>query len=148
MYNNPSRDTVYLWRLILVTKHLCLLGCRALYLAQYCIYIPSRNYSSLIEFPLFNRGWNSRSENFCSGMQCKNIAERDSWMQQRDSGGNFAPAFVFVVAQFIRPYSSFVFCLSLVLSIPQEIWVPKEDYGVWCFIENYYLKFITYSLTF
>jgi hypothetical protein len=57
-------------------------------------------------------------------------------MQQRDSGGNFAPTFVFVVAPFIRPYSSFVFYLSLVLSIPQEIRVPKEDYWVWCFTEK------------
>ena len=42
-------------------------------------------------------------------------------MQQRDSGGNFAPTFVFVVAPFIRPYNSFEFCLSLVLSIRQEM---------------------------
>jgi hypothetical protein len=67
----------------------------------------------------------------------KKTAERDSWMQQRASGGNFAPTFVIVTAPFIRSYSSFVFCLSLVPWIPQEIWVPKEDYWAWYFIDKY-----------
>ena len=50
-------------------------------------------------------------------------------MQQRGSGGNIAVTFVFVVAPFIRPYSSFVFCLSLVLSIPQKSEYQKRIIG-------------------